>query len=109
MNKDEAIELIKREFRLEIIVDDTMPAFGANWILEDPEAEECDVIALNLGACLLCSIQTNGDFKEIVVETLMHEFGHCVERWVGLEANEERIEAIVEIYRQKYGTSQEKE
>jgi hypothetical protein len=96
--------LLKKEFRCEIVVDDGLLAFGAHWIPEDPEEDE-NLIALNLGACLLCSVsESDVDFKELVVETLMHEFGHVVEKWVGLEANEERIEALVAAYRQKYGS-----
>lgn len=103
IEKDTAIDLIKKEFRCEIVIDDSLPAFGAHWIPEDPDIDDCDIIALNLGSCLICATtEPDVNFKELVVETLMHEFGHCVERWVGLEASEERIESLVAAYRQKY-------
>jgi hypothetical protein len=103
MKKREAIDLIKKEFTIEIIVDDAIPAFGTAWIPDNPEKEETAIV-LNLGSCLLCAVtEPDVDFKTLVIETLMHEFGHIVERWVGLEASEERINALVEAYRQKYG------
>jgi hypothetical protein len=103
INKDNAVDLIRKEFRCEIVVDDSLPAFGAHWIPEDPDADDCDIIAINLGSCLICSmVEPDVSFKELVVETLMHEFGHCVERWVGLELSEERVEALVAAYHQKF-------
>ena len=86
----------KNIIKIQIIRDDNIDAFGAY-------AEGADIILLNVEAHLICSIEEKVDFKEIVLETLMHEFGHCIEEKLKLEFSEDRIERIVESYRNKYG------
>lgn len=41
---------------------------------------------------------TPREHKELLLTTLMHEFGHAVEQFLGEEFSEDRIESIVESY-----------
>lgn len=45
------------------------------------------------------------DIPDAIIETLMHEFGHALEEYFGKEFNEERIEGIVDKWRNERETN----
>lgn len=61
---------------------------------------------LNLGAHL-AAIETGAmraaDMPYLVAETMMHEIVHVIEKWAGIEFSEERVEALLDRYRERYG------
>ena len=89
---------------IKIIRDNSIPAFGA-WCAGSIAAND-PTILLNLEVCFddLVDeegndiIQTTEDKKRIVIETLMHEFGHALEEFFNLEFNEDEIERICTSY-----------
>lgn len=84
--------------------DDEIPAFGAFLRCEPPCDCNQNTILINVGGCL-CPEQAEEDGtpvpvqgeerKRILIETLMHEFGHALERHFLLPVNEEAIEKAV--------------
>lgn len=64
---------------------------------------EKPLIVLNLGATLSACIENNLEPKEIIIEHLMHEFGHFLEEMFDKEFDEEFIERVIQSYREKYG------
>lgn len=86
---------------------DIIPAFGA-WH-HCGECEFDNTILLNLeaifGECLYSdgtvAEMTNQDRKEVLLDTLMHEFGHALEQSLGLEIDEVRLERIIASYHKK--------
>lgn len=89
-----------------IIRNDDIPAFGG-WKAGSLQAGE-PVILLNVLATFHPSpVDTHGEPVEmdaeerryLMIETLMHEFGHALQEYFGLEFSEDRIEEIVEGYR----------
>lgn len=78
---------------------DSIPAFGAFLACEPDDGSK--VIFLNVEACLSPELlDENGNTvlssieerKRILVDTLMHEFGHALEAHFKLPHNEEAIE-----------------
>lgn len=60
---------------------------------------------LNLGA-FIAAIELGDmnreDLPYHIAESMMHEVIHAIEKWVGVEFSEERIEALCAAYREKY-------
>lgn len=58
---------------------------------------------LNIGS-MLCAVENDdlpaADLPYMVAESMMHEIIHAIEAWAGTEFNEERVEALLEKYRQ---------
>jgi tRNA 2-selenouridine synthase SelU len=99
---------MENNFKIKVFKDDEMDAFGA---YASPSIKKHDfgVVLFNLEANLSASIEHEEiSFKEMFVETIMHEVGHALEEFYDLEFNEDRIERIIESYRKKY-TSESKE
>lgn len=95
----------KRKLKLVVLRDDVIPAFAA-W-LPGTLKERHGVILLNLEAHFghlvdpdnKTSWMSMGDRREILVESLMHEFGHAMEQFFGLKCNEKRMERFTESWR----------
>jgi hypothetical protein len=96
------------QLKLKVVRDDSIPAFGA-WCACTCESgcEHQNTILLRLDAVFgplvyedgsPCPPMTAAEHKEMLISTLMHEFGHALEQQLGLEFSEERIDAIVETY-----------
>lgn len=60
------------------------------------------VVLLNVYATLLSSLENELDPKELILENLMHEFGHAMQEFLDLEFSEEIIEKIIKSYCDKY-------
>jgi len=81
--------------RIKVVRDDGIPAFAA-WCDGSLKAQDGTVL-LNVDACLEELVDEDGkpvqmNRARIVVESLMHEFGHAVEEALGIEHDEELIE-----------------
>ena len=86
--------------KLEIWKDDNCDGFAA-WCAESSNNKP--MIVLNLGASLMASIESNTEPKELIIENLMHEFGHFLEELFKKDFDEEFIEKVIESYRIQYG------
>jgi len=75
---------------------DNIDAFGAY-------AAKEDLILINVEAHIIASIEENISLKEILLETIVHEFAHCMEEKLELEFTENRVEKIINTYKEKYG------
>ena len=91
---------LNKPFKITAFNDDNLEGFGGYLAKSIKEGQ--GFVILNLEAHLTTSIEQDMSLKEIVVETLMHEVGHALEEWYDLEFNEDRIEAIIDSYREKY-------
>ena len=86
--------------KLEIWKDDDCEGFAAFCA---GSSKDKPMIVLNIGATLMACIENNIEPKEILIENLMHEFGHFLEELMDKEFDEELIEKIIQSYRDKYG------
>jgi len=67
----------------------------------EPHAE----IVLNIGSSLVAIEEKSIDKKHmpyLIMEDIIHELTHVLEEWCGVEFNEEKVEALLEKYRQHY-------
>lgn len=90
-------------FKVQIIKNDEVDGFGA--YASKSIINGLGIVLFNLEANLGASIDHKDiSFKEMFVETIMHEVGHALEEFYNLEFDEERIERITDSYRDKYST-----
>jgi len=81
--------------KIKVVREDRIPAFAA-WC--DGSFKDGDgTILLSVDACLEELVDEDGkpvqmNRARIVVESMMHEFGHAVEEALGIEHDEELIE-----------------
>lgn len=98
----------KIEFK--IVRADGLPSFGAylsdsindpekGLILLDVEAHFGDVFECEDGSNV---DMTNNDRMQLMIQTLMHEFGHALEDFYKKEFDEDWIDSIVESWKSKY-------
>lgn len=92
-------------FSVEIYQHDWIPGFAAfhndHSINESAKAH----VVLNLGS-MLAAVK-EGDLKSqdlpyLIAESLMHEVIHTLEAWANVEFSEDRVEGLLEKYREKY-------
>lgn len=88
----------RANLHIRIEKDDEIPAFAG--FAYHPDQGDERLVLLNVFASFMAARDAGESVKEIMVESLMHEFGHILEEWFGLEFSEERIEAIVQSYQQ---------
>lgn len=98
-------KLTGENMQIEIYQQDWFPGFAA--FLDDGSVSKGKAhVCLNLGA-LMAAVEAKDIAKEdipyLVAESLMHEIIHALESWAGVEFNEEKVEALLEKYRVKYG------
>lgn len=89
-----------KHIKLEIWKDDSCEGFGAFCV---GSSKKKPMIVLNVASTLLACKEHDIDNKEFFIETLMHEFGHCLEEIFNKEFDEVFIEKVIESYRKKYG------
>jgi hypothetical protein len=88
--------------RISVYRNDDIPAFGA-YLRKDGPPANTPIILINVEALFSEFIDENGnvepatvyDRKRFLIETMMHEFGHVIEHFLGLEDNEEEIERAI--------------
>lgn len=89
--------------RIQVLRNDHLPAFGAFHCPPPGEHPDVGLILLNVEACLGGFADEDGnevpmdsaDKKRLMIETLMHEFGHALEHHFGLGDDETAIEAAI--------------
>ena len=96
------------ELSIEVYQQDWIPGFAAfaddGSIQENAKAH----VVINLGSILSTVAQNQVDAKEVpyfVAESIMHEVMHALESWAGVEFSEDRVEALIAQYNEKYGAS----
>lgn len=90
--------------KMEIWKDDECEGFAAFCA---GSSTDRPMIVLNVGSTLLAAIENNIDPKELIIENLMHEFGHFIEELMKKEFDEELIEKCIQSYRDKYAAPNE--
>lgn len=103
---EEILENRKKNFKIQVYKNDEIDGFAA-YASPSIKKNEFGVVVFNLEASLGVCIEEELSFKEMFVETIMHEVGHALEEFYDLEFSEERIEKITDGYRQKYFTDEE--
>ena len=95
-------ELLHPTLVLEVFQQDWIPGFAA---FKDDGSVENNAkahIVLNIGA-FITAVATKDlprtDIPYIIAETIMHEAIHALEAWAAVEFSEERVEALIEKYR----------
>lgn len=93
---------MENNFKIQVYKNDDIDGFGA-YLSNSINQNAFGVVLFNLEANLAVSIE-NEDvlFKEVFIETIMHEVGHALEQFYDLNFDEDRIEKITESYREKY-------
>lgn len=103
---EEILDNRKKNFKIKVYKNDEIDGF-ATYASPSIKKNEFGVVVFNLEASLGICLEENISFKEMFVETIMHEIGHALEEFYDLEFNEERIEKITDSYRQKYFNDEE--
>lgn len=94
----------ENNFKINIIKNDDIDGFGA-YASTSIKKNDFGIVLFNLEANLITSLEHKDiTFKEMFVETIMHEVGHALEEFYDMEFNEDRIERITESYREKYSS-----
>ena len=102
------IEQFSMEIRLER--HDEIPAFGAFLRCEE-QHDQSPVIYLNVFACMVPELvdedggavpMSREARKRLIIQSLMHEFGHALESYFRLPVNEEVIEAACSAWEKAY-------
>jgi hypothetical protein len=92
--------MAKKKFKITAYKNDDLDGFAA-YKAGSIKDEGGGIAILNIEANLVAGIENDIPLKEMLVETLMHEVGHALEEWYDLEFSEDRIEKIIESYRNK--------
>lgn len=91
----------RKEIKITIKKADGMQGFAAYKV--SPANSERHEILLNVYATFFSAVEERLDVKTMLVEHLMHEFGHILQNFFNLEMTEEFVEKIVQSYAKKYG------
>ena len=67
-----------------------------------PARSKKKVVLLNVYATLFAAVEENPSAKAIVLENLMHEFGHVLQEWLDLEFDEGQVETFIRSQAEKY-------
>ncbi len=90
----------KTQLHIEIQKADGMQGFAAYQV--SPARSKKRVVLLNVYATLLSALEEQLNPKQLILEHLMHEFGHILQEWLDTEFNEEELEKIIQSYCEKY-------
>lgn len=92
--------------------DDSIPAF-AGFLRCEEQHEGSVVIIMNVQACMSPEAEDDSggdvpmsreDRKQLIITSLMHEFGHALEAHFRLPVNEQAIEAACEAWESAFKT-----
>ncbi|MCU7877151.1 MAG: hypothetical protein KZQ84_10175, partial [Candidatus Thiodiazotropha sp. (ex Lucinoma borealis)] len=97
---------LKPGLTIEVHQQDWIPGFAA--FFDDGSIQEGAPahVVINIGANLLTVETIDLDVRDLpymIAESLMHEIIHALESWAGAEFSEDRVEKLLEVYREKYG------
>jgi hypothetical protein len=101
----ERVAELEKGIRIEVYQEDWIPGFAAfhdDGNLRDTAKAH---VVLNLAANLLAVEDGDipkSDLPYIIAENIMHEVIHVLEAWCDQEFSEERVEALLTKYRDKY-------
>jgi hypothetical protein len=101
---------MKNNITIKVFQEDFIPGFAGFRNYQDQENMAHAHVVLNVGSLLGMVNQGDCEPSElpyVVAECLMHEIVHVLESWAGVEFSEERVEALIEKYRAKYGVNEE--
>lgn len=96
---------MKPEISIEVYQQDWIPGFAAFSNNGQLEKDGHAHVMLNVGSLMSIVAQEEveaADIPYIVAECLIHEVIHVLEAWAGVEFSEEKVEALIEKYQQKY-------
>jgi hypothetical protein len=100
------------DFRLER--EDSMPGFAA-FLRCEPDSMESPVILVNVQAVMAPELEDENDNlvpmtreerRRLLITSLMHEFGHLLERYFRVPMNEDAIEKACQDWENAYMQSQ---
>lgn len=91
---------MKKKLHIEIQKADGMEGFAA--YIPSPARSKKKTVLLNVYATFLSALEEGIDSKDLILEHLMHEFGHVMQQFLGLEFSEEQVEKFVQTYMEKY-------
>lgn len=91
----------RSDLKIEFYQHDWIPGFAA--YLDGAGSKSQAFCVLNLGA-MLGAVHTADvradELPYFIAESMMHEVIHALEKWAGVEFNEQRVEALLERYAQ---------
>lgn len=98
------VDLLPADLTVKVSQEDWFEGFGA--YLAGSVNDGPALVVLNIGG--IAALVQAGDIEKadvpyLIAETVMHEVVHALEEWAGVEFNEERVEKLVEMYRERYG------
>jgi len=101
-------EVETKELNITIQKADDIEAFGA--FVAGSVNDEKPTILLNMNA-IISTVVSEGDVdaKEILISTLVHEFGHALEEFFNKEFDEGFIEKVTESYEQSHRLRREQD
>lgn len=97
--------LVNDSLKIEVYQQDWIPGFAA--FCDDGSVKKGTAhVCLNVGS-LMASVAdkdfTAQELPYIIAESIMHEVIHVLEAWAGVAFDEEKVEALLMKYREKYG------
>lgn len=96
------IQNVSKRFKITAVRHDEMDAFGA-YACTSIDSEDGGLVLLNVEGSIETCIEHDIEPKQIIIETLMHEFGHALEEWYECDFDEDRMDRIIDSYRRKNG------
>ncbi len=95
-------DLKKAQLKLEIKKADGMQGFAAYQVSSARSKKK--VILLNVYASLAAAVEHGIPPRLVIMEDLMHEFGHILQEWLELNMTEKQVDKFIASYAKKYGT-----
>lgn len=92
--------------KIDVYQQDWMPGFAAFHDDGSLQAGAAAKVSLNIGT-LIAAVNLGdleaSDIPYVVAESIMHEVIHALESWAKVEFSEERVEALLQKYREAAG------
>lgn len=89
-------------FKITVIRADNINGFAAYLSPSILDENGEGLVLLNVEGTIGAAIEHDIPAREILLEFLMHEFGHAMQDWMGLNMDEETVDKIIEGYKEKY-------
>lgn len=91
---------MNKTIKFQIEKADGMEGFAAYRV--SPAKAKHKTILLNVYATFLAALEEDIKPKELILEHLMHEFGHAMQEFLDIEFSEEQVEKFIKSYCDKY-------
>lgn len=92
----------KHKIKIKVSRDDSCTEGFAAYLYPSITREGEARVLLNIEATFHASADHNINPKYFLIENIMHEVGHALEEYMGLNFSEKEIEQIIDSYRKKY-------